>query len=143
MKMTPLAIVLGSLLILAAVVLVVVFWPYTTRDDTPSEIFRSRSAEERAGRAIYIANGCVYCHSQSIRAIDWGHGAERIAQAGDYVADRPILLGSQRTGVDLSQEGGGNTRMTGTSPTSSTLAIRDPIRSCLPLSGLAWIRSRP
>ena len=106
MKMTPLAIILGSLAILAAVVLVVVFWPYRTRDETPSEIFRSRSAEERAGRGIYIANGCVYCHSQSIRAIDWGHGAERIAQAGDYVADRPILLGSQRTGVDLSQEGG-------------------------------------
>ncbi len=106
MKMTPLAIVLGSLAILAAVILIVVYWPYSTRNETPSEIFRSRSTEEQAGRAIYIANGCVYCHSQSIRAIDWGHGAERIAQAGDYVADRPILLGSQRTGVDLSQEGG-------------------------------------
>ena len=33
-------------------------------------------------------------------------GAERIAQAGDYVADYPILLGSQRTGPDLSQDGG-------------------------------------
>jgi hypothetical protein len=55
---------------------------------------------------IYIANGCVYCHSQSIRAIDWGMAPTRIAQAGDYVQDRPILLGSQRTGVDLSQEGG-------------------------------------
>ena len=106
MKMTPIAVVVGALAILAAVVMVVVFWPYVTRDMTPSEIFRSRTAEEGAGRAIYIANGCVYCHSQSIRAIDWGHGAERIAQAGDYVADRPILLGSQRTGVDLSQEGG-------------------------------------
>jgi len=106
MKMTPKALVLGSLAILAAVVLVVVVWPYTTRDMTPSEIFRLRTPEEQAGRAIYIANGCVYCHSQSIRTIDWGHGAERIAQAGDYVADRPILLGSQRTGVDLSQEGG-------------------------------------
>jgi len=106
MKMTPTALILGSLAILAAVVFVVVFYPYTTRDMTPSEIFRLRSPEEQAGRAIYIANGCVYCHSQSIRSIDWGHGAERIAQAGDYVQDRPILLGSQRTGVDLSQEGG-------------------------------------
>ena len=33
-------------------------------------------------------------------------GADRIAQAGDYIADHPILLGSQRTGPDLSQEGG-------------------------------------
>ncbi len=106
MKMTPTAVLLGALAILAAVVFVVVFYPYTTRDMTPSEIFRLRTPEEQAGRAIYIANGCVYCHSQSIRSIDWGHGAERIAQAGDYVQDQPILLGSQRTGVDLSQEGG-------------------------------------
>jgi mono/diheme cytochrome c family protein len=38
--------------------------------------------------------------------VDWGLGAERIAQAGDYVTDRPILLGSIRTGPDLSQAGG-------------------------------------
>ena len=106
MKMTPAAIVIGSLAILSAVTLVVVYWPYATIDTTPSEIYRARTAEEEAGRLIYQANGCVYCHSQSIRTIDWGHGAERIAQAGDYIADQPILLGSQRTGVDLSQEGG-------------------------------------
>lgn len=107
MKMTPLAIVVGSLLILAAIVFVVVLLPYAhTQQTRPSEIFRQRSATEAAGRIIYIANGCVYCHSQSIRTIDWGLGAERIAQAGDYVADYPILLGSQRTGPDLSQDGG-------------------------------------
>ena len=106
MRMTPKVLVLGSLGILAAVVLVMVIWPYATRDMTPSDIFRLRNPKESAGRALYVANGCVYCHSQSIRAIDWGHGAERIAQSGDYVADEPILLGSQRTGVDLSQEGG-------------------------------------
>ena len=106
MKMTPTAIIFGALAILAAVVFAVVFTPYATTETAPSEIFRSRTQEERAGRKIYVANGCVYCHSQSIRAFDWGHGAERIAQAGDYVQDRPILLGSQRTGVDLSQEGG-------------------------------------
>ena len=106
MKMTLRAVVLGSLVILAAVVYVVVFIPYVERDETPSEIFRARSQAEAEGRTIYIANGCVYCHSQSIRNIDWGLGAERIAQAGDYVADIPILLGSQRTGPDLSQEGG-------------------------------------
>lgn len=106
MKMTPAIVVLGSLLILAAVAFAVVFMPYANRDDSPSELFRVRSLEEAAGRAIYIANGCVYCHSQTVRSIDWGLGAERIAQAGDYVGDRPILLGSQRTGPDLSQEGG-------------------------------------
>ena len=106
MRMTFRAVVIGGILILAAVVFVVVIIPYMTRSEAPSEIFRSRSAEEAAGRKIYIANGCVYCHSQSIRSIDWGLGAERIAQSGDYVQDKPILLGSARTGPDLSQEGG-------------------------------------
>jgi cbb3-type cytochrome c oxidase subunit II len=104
--MSPKTVVYGSLVILAAVVVVMVLAPYLTRNEAPSEIFRSRTDAEAAGRKLYIANGCVYCHSQSIRSIDWGLGAERIAQAGDYVADNPILLGSARTGPDLSQEGG-------------------------------------
>jgi len=106
MKMTPRSTIFGSVLILAAVVLVVVVLPYLTGSDMPSEIFRHRTDVEEKGRAVYIANGCVYCHSQSIRTIDWGLGAERIAQAGDYIKDTPILLGSARTGPDLSQEGG-------------------------------------
>jgi cytochrome c oxidase cbb3-type subunit II len=107
MKMTPLAVLVGSFLILAAIVFVMVVLPYENTSKTqPSDIFRQRSEMEAAGRKVYMANGCVYCHSQSIRSIDWGLGAERIAQAGDYIADRPILLGSQRTGPDLSQEGG-------------------------------------
>ena len=107
MKMTPKTVVTGSLLILAAIVLVVVVLPYVHTSKTkPSDIFRGRTSAEDTGRAIYKANGCVYCHTQSIRAIDWGLGAERIAKAGDYIADYPILLGSQRTGPDLSQEGG-------------------------------------
>lgn len=106
MKMTPMAVVIGSLLLLAAIVFMVVYMPWATRTEEPSEIFRPRSAVEARGRLLYIANGCVYCHSQSIRTIDWGLGAERIAQAGDYIMDQPILLGSARTGPDLSQEGG-------------------------------------
>ena len=94
MKMTPRTVIIGCLLIFAAIVFVVVFMPYVKREQTPSELYRSRSSKENAGRKIYLANGCVYCHSQSIRNIDWGLGAERIAQAGDYVGDRPILLGS-------------------------------------------------
>jgi cytochrome c oxidase cbb3-type subunit II len=107
MKMTPLAIIVGSLIILASVVFVVVILPFAhTMQTEPSDIFRPRSEAEEMGRKIYISNGCVYCHSQSVRHMDWGLGAERIAQAGDYLADQPILLGSQRTGPDLSQAGG-------------------------------------
>ena len=106
MKMTPTVIIVGILSLLAAITLTMVYWPYSTRVTEPSDIFRERTPVEAAGRKIYLENGCVYCHSQSIRSIDWGHGADRIAQPGDYIADEPIALGSQRTGVDLSQEGG-------------------------------------
>ena len=106
MRMTPTVILVGILALLAAITMTVVYWPYATRVMTPSDIFRQRTAVEAAGRKIYLENGCVYCHSQSIRSIDWGHGANRIAQPGDYIADEPVALGSQRTGVDLSQEGG-------------------------------------
>jgi cytochrome c oxidase cbb3-type subunit II len=106
MKMTLTTVVGGALLLLTTIVFVMVVWPYKTADMTPSEIYRPRTEIEEAGRQIDIQNGCVYCHSQAIRAWDWVHGAHRIAQAGDYVQDQPILLGSERTGVDLSQEGG-------------------------------------
>ena len=96
MNMTPRIIVIGSLLILSVIVFMVVVVPYATRIEAPSDIFRSRTTQEADGRSIYIANGCVYCHSQSIRSVDWGLGAERIAQAGDYIQDKPILLGSER-----------------------------------------------
>ena len=77
------------------------------RDDLePSVIFRPAHRQKKREERFIIQNGCTYCHSQFIRAVDWGLGAERMAQAGDYIADRPHLLGSERTGPDLSQEGG-------------------------------------
>ncbi|MFW5810199.1 MAG: cbb3-type cytochrome c oxidase subunit II, partial [Thermodesulfobacteriota bacterium] len=106
MKMSLRVVVFGSVAILLSVIGIAVLLPTFTADRTPSEIYRSRSEMEARGRELYIANGCVYCHTQSVRTFDWGVGAERIAQAGDYIQDRPILLGSQRTGPDLSQEGG-------------------------------------
>lgn len=106
MKMTPTIIVCGCLLIFGVVLFVAVVLPGLTIGERPSDIFRSRTPLERYGREIYIQNGCSYCHSQYIRYVDWGLGAERIAEAGDYIQDRPHQLGSERTGPDLSQEGG-------------------------------------
>ncbi len=106
MKMTLKLLLSGSLTILASILAIAVFLPWATMSEKPSEIFRSRTALEEEGRRIYIANGCTYCHTQFIRALDWGLGAERVARAGDYIREQPHLLGSERTGPDLSQEGG-------------------------------------
>ena len=83
-----------------------VYMPSYMTEYQPSEMFRPRTEQEERGRKLFVGNGCTYCHSQFVRDIDWGLGAERVARAGDYVADRPHLLGTERTGPDLSQEGG-------------------------------------
>lgn len=60
---------------------------------------------ELRGRAIYIQNGCIYCHSQQVRdpavANDTERGWGRPSYPSDYVHDRPALLGTMRTGPDL------------------------------------------
>src|ERR1043166_6191749 len=64
---------------------------------------------ERGGR-VYAANGCVYCHSQQVRADyiaddierKWGN---RRSAPRDYIFDRPIFLGKMRMGQDLSNIG--------------------------------------
>ncbi len=106
MRMTLKLIICGGLIVFASVLFISVILPWVTISERPSEIFRARSALENEGRQIYIENGCTYCHTQFIRVIDWGLGAERIARSGDYIEEQPHLLGSERTGPDLSQEGG-------------------------------------
>ena len=66
------------------------------------------------GKAIYIANGCVSCHTQQVRNVDmdkvWG---ERPGIAADYAANKRIdtwrntatLMGTERTGPDLTNIG--------------------------------------
>ena len=72
------------------------------------------SADALAGKALYIANGCVACHTQQVRnvAMDkmWG---SRPSIAADYAASvRPdlwrnsaTLMGTERTGPDLTSIG--------------------------------------
>ncbi len=106
MRMTLKLLIFGGLIMFASVLSISVILPWITISEKPSSIFRSRTAPEEEGRRIFIANGCTYCHTQFIRAVDWDLGAERIARSGDYVREEPHLLGSERTGPDLSQEGG-------------------------------------
>jgi cytochrome c oxidase cbb3-type subunit 2 len=106
MKMTPPVIVGGSVLLFGSVLWIAVILPWATMGERPSEIHRERTALEEEGRLVYVNNGCMFCHTQFVRSIDWDLGAERVAQAGDYVEDRPNLVGTERTGPDLSQAGG-------------------------------------
>jgi cytochrome c oxidase cbb3-type subunit II len=106
MKMTPAVLIIGALMVFWASSFIIVGIPSMTMKETPSEIWRPLSAEEEAGHRLYVRNGCSYCHSLFIRTNDWDIGAERIAKSGDYVGFEPVILGTERTGPDLSQDGG-------------------------------------
>lgn len=106
MKMTPAMLIIGGLLVFWASLSVMILIPVLTMKEEPSEIWRRLTPKEAAGHRLYVENGCSYCHSLYVRISDWGAGNERIAKAGDYVGLRPIILGTERTGPDLSQQGG-------------------------------------
>src|SRR5882762_7715870 len=63
----------------------------------------------RGGR-VYAANGCIYCHSQQVRADyiaadierKWGN---RRSAPRDYIFERPVFLGKMRMGQDLANIG--------------------------------------
>src|SRR5881296_2690526 len=80
-------------------------------DEEGTDIYpMPKSGMAERGRRVYAANGCFYCHSQQIRPdyvsadIDrkWG---ERRSATRDYVFDRPVMLGQERMGPDLSNVG--------------------------------------
>jgi cytochrome c oxidase cbb3-type subunit 2 len=89
----------------AIVLLVLVPRAMLMRVEAPPELERY-TARELEGRRVYIANGCLYCHSQQVRDptftsdVDRGWGSRPTVPA-DYVYDQPHLLGTSRTGPDL------------------------------------------
>lgn len=64
---------------------------------------------ELKGRQTYMENGCIYCHSQQVRdpsvGADKYFGWGRPSKPSDYIHDKPHLLGTMRTGPDLSNIG--------------------------------------
>jgi len=99
-------LIVGAVTIIAFSVVMLVVMPYvlTARTVPPAKPAAYTDAQA-AGRAVYIANGCVYCHSQQPRdpsiAPDGQRGWGRPSVPDDYVNDRPHLLGTMRTGPDL------------------------------------------
>ena len=96
----------GALVALAVATTALVVMPYMqVRDITPPVGLKPYTSAELRGRQVYIANGCVYCHSQQPRDRNFGPDAERgwgrASVPGDYFYDKPHLLGSMRTGPDL------------------------------------------
>lgn len=66
-----------------------------------------RADEVVLGREVYIAEGCIHCHSQYIRprveeeVLNWGPAKQR----GESLEAEPPLFGTRRQGPDLSNVG--------------------------------------
>jgi cytochrome c oxidase cbb3-type subunit II len=83
--------------------------------EAPSQYYPSmREGMARQGEQIYRANGCYYCHSQQVRpkglggdiARGWGGRSGKVQSVDqDYLYDRPVMLGDQRVGPDLTNIG--------------------------------------
>ena len=106
MKMTPLTILFGSLFVMFSWVCIMAILPVQVFHPNPTPNALEYTAQELKGREIYIKNGCVYCHSQDARPMDWGEGSGLASQPGDYAYDSPHEVGSSRNGPDLSHEAG-------------------------------------
>jgi cbb3-type cytochrome oxidase cytochrome c subunit len=80
-------------------------------DEEGTDIYpQPQSGMFERGAHVYAANGCVYCHSQQVRAdyagadIERGWGNRRSAPR-DYVFERPVFLAKMRMGQDIANIG--------------------------------------
>jgi len=64
-----------------------------------------RKSLQAKGRALYLAEGCATCHTQFVRNLPVDKHYGRGSLAGDYALESPPMLGTQRTGPDLSNVG--------------------------------------
>lgn len=122
-------IFLGALLTFSSSWLGLILFPYWQlnneqpyqKDATDLPYPQPLQGKALAGRKVYQSYGCMYCHSQQVRS-EWfgswwengqlktgadikrGWGLRRTVSR-DYIYDNPTMLGTMRTGPDLSNVG--------------------------------------
>src|SRR5216117_947409 len=85
--------------------------PNWQMEEDGSDVYpQPQSGMVTRGARVYAANGCIYCHSQQVRADyaaddierKWG---ERRSAPRDYIFERPVFLGKMRMGQDIANIG--------------------------------------
>jgi cytochrome c oxidase cbb3-type subunit II len=100
------AIVGGSALVYVVLALLMGVIPGYELSKTPAGPgVRPLTPLEAKGRDIYAANGCGYCHTQQVRPLAEDKVFGRPSAPGDFAYQTPELLGSERTGPDLTDVG--------------------------------------
>ena len=91
-------------LIFLTIIFVTMILPATTFQPEETQATVAYTPAEQRGRDIYRREGCFYCHTQFNRYQDRESG--EMVKAGDYANETPHVLGTERTGPDLSNIGG-------------------------------------
>ncbi len=95
----------GALLLIIIAFVSTAVLPYMD-EITPTPKGAPYTGEQLEGRWIYVREGCWYCHTQQVRPVSADAGEGAVSEPGDYVNDYPHVLGTERTGPDLSHVGG-------------------------------------
>jgi cytochrome c oxidase cbb3-type subunit 2 len=96
----------GSTLVYAGLALLMGIMPGIELSKTPPGAgVEPLTALQAEGRDVYVANGCSYCHTQQVRPLDQDKVFGRPSAPGDFAYATPELLGSERTGPDLTNIG--------------------------------------
>ncbi|RZL92015.1 MAG: cytochrome-c oxidase [Variovorax sp.] len=102
-----LKLVSGAMVTLSLATAAMIIVPFLQLKDEPApSALKPYTSQELRGRAVYMANGCIACHTQQPSTTGAGiadarRGWGRASVAGDYHYDTPPLLGTMRTGPDL------------------------------------------
>lgn len=89
--------------------------PFENNDPSkgPTGKLRPYTEQELKGRAIYVREGCWYCHTQQTRTLladtkrsGWKSVDSPVSTPDEFVYDNPHMFGTKRTGPDLSRVGG-------------------------------------
>ncbi|WBY02663.1 cbb3-type cytochrome c oxidase subunit II [Ramlibacter tataouinensis] len=100
-------LVSGAMVTLSLATAAMIVVPFLQlKDVPPPPALKPYTSQELRGRQVYMANGCIACHTQQPSSTgagiaDAARGWGRPSVAGDYHYDQPPLLGTMRTGPDL------------------------------------------
>lgn len=105
-KAVPFTIV--ALVVILIGTIITVFIPLMMKEMHPkSADLKPYTALEMAGRNIYQKEGCMNCHTQTVRPLSFDvlrYG--EYSKGGESYYEHPFLWGSKRTGPDLARIGG-------------------------------------
>ncbi len=105
-------ILLGFLALSGVIAVAPAVWVESNTSPLPGT--EPMTALEREGLGVYVSEGCVACHTQQVRPIEmdsvWGRPSvpgdyARVEPQGALSPYAPAVLGSSRTGPDLTNVG--------------------------------------